>query len=248
MNNKYYEAWFKLLNGKSGAKDTSEIIGINEKTLELYSGFVKNHHKNALKKMFPRLRAIRELDWENISEEYYKRVPPKSWDLNQLSYSFKVFAHDFLFEDDSQKEALLELIEYEINEFLCYRSDYDIKISHEFYQINPHHKISQFEYDVALWVFEMDKDSKKASEVKPLKNKNILFYTRDLETHLCKFTKVSAFEIGIYEIISQVKVHKENIAILEYHLHEMLGEQLGSFKNQDVKEKTSFLLAQSVIF
>lgn len=204
--NDYYESWFSFLKPKQELeiKLASEQTGLPKETLELYHGFIHNHWKGALKKMFPRLRDVCSINWDEIYQEYYHLYSPSSWDMNEMTFSFPKFL-----EQKNYDPYLVELAKYEVIEFQVYKKPALKPVDRENLRINPTVIIEMFNFRIAEWVRLMDQDESYYNS-SPEPGENILAIGRDFETHMCKFTVLGNLDLAILEIIKQVPICRKN--------------------------------------
>lgn len=239
--NSYYDAWFSFLKPKDhlDIQRTSELTGLNEETLELYKGFVQNHWKGALKKMFPRLRDVYPIDWDEVFREYYDLYPPSAWDMNEMTYSIPKFLEDKGFD-----QYLVELTKYEVLEFQVYKSPGIKSLDKESLKLNPTMSLSMFNYKIAQWVKMMDQDENYYQSL-PQSGQNILGVCRDFDTHMCRFTELGKIEVAILEIVKQVPIGKENKV---QELREALAHFEIEAEHKRVEEALNLLESQQLIY
>lgn len=249
-NLKYQNAWDELILHKKSAKESCLLIGMNEKTLELYKGFVNNHYSQALDKMFPRLQELISIDWDELSIMYYEKYPPYAWDLNDLTLSFPKFLRSI---KDVLKieESFIELVEYELLEFFVYKSKTE-QMNNDL-QLNPTTQFKEFSYAIGDWVAQMDElevigemDKLKAS--RPKLEKNILFVTRNPHTNLCVFTKISPLIGVLFEIIQATDEYTAE-ALFSYAKDILPDETLNTLaiNHKSIQVALDFMVKQSIL-
>lgn len=208
----YQDMWNEALVSNSDCQVLHLTeLGIENSRLELYRDFVQSHYRGALKKMFPRLADVVNLDWKKIAIEYFTDYPPDAWDLNDLCIHFP----DYL---KKNKEALrikdyhIELSRYELSEFYIYKN-IETYESSDFWQINSNLDLHQFEYEIAQWVQEMDEleaagEIEKVKKIIPKKQTQVLAISRSSETFGCLFNTLSLTDIILIEFLKDTPVAK----------------------------------------
>lgn len=251
MNNKdYQQTWLDVLSLKNSAEDSMITIGMDVKTINLYSNFVRNRYAEALKKMFPRIQELIKLDWIEVSNIYFKKYPPYDWDLNDLTLNFA----DFLVEAKDQLEIddyIIELARFELLEFFVYKSD-TYPILKSSYEINPTLQFESFNYDIGEWVKRMDtlESANKIEQLRvsrPNLENTLLLVCRDFKTNLCVFTKSSTVMAILIELIQENDFY--SIEQLHSSLIQVVKE-LGLSINpkiRDVQNTVDFMKNQRII-
>ena len=230
----YYSAWYDHLNFDS--KTNLSELGLDETTLELYRDFIHNHWKGAVKKMFPRLAEIKEIDWNTVYEDYYKAYPPKALDLNEMSYQFPEFL-----KSQNYPDYLVELALYEVLEFKVYIDTNKFVPSTEALTLNPTCHLQLFQNDIASWVKKLDRNEKVTT---PEIIQNILCVVRHPETYLNQFRKLNQIELAIIEIIKQIPISREDFVS---ELSQGLSEFGIEANENEIQNSLNSLQEQSII-
>lgn len=213
MNNQSYQQGWQQLIMKGNSSELASLLGFDDKTLELYRGFIWGHYRSSLKKMFPRLRDAWNMDWHQWCEDYFTAYPPMSWELNELTLNFPNFL-SAMADNKNLPPYLAELAHYEVCEFLVYKAQLNIKRE---FALNSTLHIQQFQHDIASWVKQMDEleAQGKRSELVNTRPKHVpivLMVVQNPETRLCVFTTASLVDVAIYEVMSQIEIDANHYA------------------------------------
>ena len=245
-NQSYQKGWSDLIIKNGNIDSYAKTLGLSAKTLDLYRGFVWNHYKSCLKKMFPRLQDVWDIDWTQVASDYFAMYPPLAWELNDMTVNFPNFLRK-----TEVPEYLCELAEYEITEFMVYKSKLAKGSSP---RPNPTLRTHQFQHNIAGWVKQMDEleakgDMARVKQSMPGPGVSVVFVALNPETNLCVFTSASLVDIAIYEVFSQVDIAPNNIAPeLKMGIDAMLPIEISDKISLEIVEKhLKFLQKQCVI-
>jgi hypothetical protein len=145
-----------VLRGTKSVADVARAVGVNEKRLGIYRGFVRGHVRNSLGKIYPITRQLvgRER-WDTLYEGFFASCPPTSWELNTSVEPF----YGYL---DAQITAgaipvspfLASFAQYEWEEFATYIHPAAVPSPETLVAaiVNPTVTVLQFDYPVVPFV------------------------------------------------------------------------------------------------
>lgn len=165
------ETVHRVLRGQAEVAETARELGIPERRLAVYAGFVRQHVRTAVEKNHSVLAALlRGPTWEALLDGYFRDHPPVSYELNAAAEGFR--AH-LAAEASAGRHGLtpfhLELAELEWQEWVAYAHPDRIPRPSEVTRpcLNPTLRVLSFEYGVSGFVEAWREAEREGREERP---------------------------------------------------------------------------------
>ncbi|MCY4643869.1 MAG: putative DNA-binding domain-containing protein [Bacteriovoracales bacterium] len=244
----YLSGWKKLLYEGQEAD-----LGLSPKVSELYRGFVRDHYREILGKVYTRLDECHPCPWDEWAQGYFREYPPYAWELNHLARHFP----DYLEKNRLVSEDLVDLARYEWGEYVVYSHRGSPKAWAErgrggqgdpLYILNEAHVLLELRFDIAGWIFHWERENGFAPlRGRPSPKSNILVIARDEKTGNCVMTLCDIFHVALYEALSTGPSEGQNERTFHLAVQKILGERV-RFTKSEFREKIAFLEKQSIFY
>lgn len=150
------ETVHRALRDEADVAQTARDLGVSERRLAVYAGFIRQHVRTAVEKNHSVLAALlRGPSWEALLDSYFRNPPPMTYELNAAAEGFRALLAD---EIAAGRHGLtpfhLELAELEWQEWVAYAHPDRIPQPAEVARptLNPTLRILRFDHAVAAFV------------------------------------------------------------------------------------------------
>jgi len=204
----YQSHWDEVLTGKIPTDLLSKTLELPSERLQLYRGFIANHYREAIEKMYPRLREyFPSAPWNEITESYYRAFPPVAWEINGLSQNFPEFLRtshrEFQLPQWASELAAYEWVEFAVYTHLGEEAHTLNEIPAGHYTLNPTLEILALTALIGPYVASRDRGESTPADPSP--QPNVLLVARNPETWRCVFTQASPTAISALQIFAEAR-------------------------------------------